>query len=58
MIYLNSLRVRLQLRIQGNTKDVLAVSAVQIMETYSITSLVIVNEDGTVAGILHRMMFC
>ncbi|MEK6561170.1 MAG: KpsF/GutQ family sugar-phosphate isomerase, partial [Nitrospirota bacterium] len=34
-------------------KDVLAVSAVQIMETYSITSLVIVNEDGTVAGILH-----
>ncbi|OGW44249.1 MAG: D-arabinose 5-phosphate isomerase [Nitrospirae bacterium RBG_16_43_11] len=34
-------------------KDALAVSAVQIMETYSITSLVIVNEDGTVAGILH-----
>ncbi len=34
-------------------KEALAVSAVQIMETYSITSLVIVNEDGTVAGILH-----
>lgn len=34
-------------------KDALAVSAVQIMETYSITSLVIVNEDRTVAGILH-----
>lgn len=34
-------------------KDALAVSAVQVMETYSITSLVVVNEDGTVAGILH-----
>ncbi len=34
-------------------KDALAVSAVQIMETYAITSLVILNEDKTVAGIIH-----
>ncbi len=34
-------------------RDALAVSAFQIMETYSITSLVILNEDSTVAGIIH-----
>jgi len=34
-------------------RDALAVSAVQIMETYSITSLVILNEDTSVAGIVH-----
>lgn len=34
-------------------RDALAVSAFQIMETNSITSLVIVNEDSTVAGIIH-----
>ncbi|MCC6543441.1 MAG: KpsF/GutQ family sugar-phosphate isomerase [Nitrospirae bacterium] len=34
-------------------RDALAVSAFQIMETYSITSLVILNEDATVAGIVH-----
>ncbi len=36
--------------ISGNA---LAVSAVQVMETYSITSLVILNGDSTVRGIIH-----
>jgi len=34
-------------------KGALAVSAVQIMETYSITSLVILDNDRTVSGIIH-----
>ena len=34
-------------------KGALAVSAVQIMETYSITSLVILDNDRTVSGIVH-----
>lgn len=34
-------------------KDSLAVSAVQLMEKYSITSLVILNEDRTVEGVIH-----
>ena len=34
-------------------KDALAVSAVQIMETFSITSLVILDNDRTVSGIIH-----
>ncbi len=34
-------------------RGALAVSAVQIMETHSITSLVIVNDDNSVAGIIH-----
>lgn len=34
-------------------KDSLAVSAVQVMETYSITSLVIPDTDRTVRGIIH-----
>ena len=34
-------------------KDFLAVSAVQVMESYSITSLVILNTDRTIAGIIH-----
>lgn len=34
-------------------KNSLAVSAVQIMETYSITSLVILNDDRSIAGIIH-----
>ena len=34
-------------------KDLLAVSAVQMMETYSITSLVILNGDRTIRGIIH-----
>lgn len=34
-------------------RDALAVSAFQIMEINSITSLVILNEDSTVAGIIH-----
>ena len=34
-------------------RDVLAASAVQIMETHFITSLIIINEDRTVAGIVH-----
>jgi len=33
--------------------DALAVSAVQIMESYSITSLIIKNDDDTVGGIIH-----
>jgi len=35
------------------SRDSLAVSAIQMMETYSITSLVILNEDRTVGGIIH-----
>ena len=34
-------------------KGALAVSAVQIMETHSITSLVILDDDRTVSGIIH-----
>ncbi len=34
-------------------KDSLAVSAVQMMETYSITSLVVLNDDRTIRGIIH-----
>ncbi|MBI5192104.1 MAG: KpsF/GutQ family sugar-phosphate isomerase [Nitrospirae bacterium] len=34
-------------------KDSLAVSAVQLMEKYSITSLVILSEDRTVEGVIH-----
>ncbi len=34
-------------------KGALAVSAVQIMETHSITSLVILDNDRTVSGIIH-----
>lgn len=34
-------------------KGALAVSAVQIMETYSITSLVILDNDRTISGIIH-----
>src|SRR3989304_3441519 len=34
-------------------REPLAVSEVQTMETYSITTLVILNEDTTVAGIIH-----
>ena len=34
-------------------KGALAVSAVQIMETYSITSLVILDDDRTISGIIH-----
>lgn len=34
-------------------KDALAVSAVQIMEAHSITSLVILEHDRTVSGIIH-----
>ena len=33
--------------------DALAVSAVQMMESYSITSLIIKNDDDTVGGIIH-----
>lgn len=35
------------------SRDSLAVSAIQMMETHSITSLVILNEDGTIGGIIH-----
>lgn len=35
------------------SKDSLAVSAVQMMETYSITSLLILNGDRTIGGIIH-----
>jgi len=34
-------------------KDALAVSAVQVMESYSITSLVIIDKDRKVEGIIH-----
>ena len=34
-------------------RDSLAVSAVQLMEKYSITSLVILNDDRTVEGVIH-----
>lgn len=34
-------------------RKALAVSAVQVMESYSITSLVILNKDRTVGGIIH-----